>query len=216
MLRKAGRACADDREGQKRGALFRVAFALGALEGDEDAAAKRGGVFQRLEARCKRLPLVMAEIGVTHAGREHQRVVGQRVAVFEQHEFAGRVDAADGGKQRRDVRPVAQEIADRPGDFGCREGSGRHLIEQRLKQMMIAAINECDLDARTLQPQRAFKPAKAGAHDHHAMSVFRTKRWRVHGALNVRTTLFVCVSVRAPRSRLHFRWADSESGLSAY
>ena len=58
----------------------RIALALGALEGDQDAPPQRGGVLQRLQARRERLPFVMAEIGVARAGGEHQRVVGQRVS----------------------------------------------------------------------------------------------------------------------------------------
>ena len=77
------------------------------------------------------------------------------------------------GEQGRDVAAVAQEIADRPGDFGGGERSGRDLIQQRLKQMMVAAVDQRDLDRRALQPQRAFQPAEAGADDHHAMGGFR-------------------------------------------
>ncbi len=67
---------ADDHEGQKRCAPRRIGLALGALEGDQDAAPQRGGVLQRLQSGRERFPFVMAEIGVTRAGREHQRVVG--------------------------------------------------------------------------------------------------------------------------------------------
>ena len=105
---------------------------------------KRRGVLQRLQTRRERLPLVMAEIGVSRAGREHQRVIGNAVAVIEQHAFSRRIDAADIGEQRRDFVTVAQQIADRPGDLGCRKRGGRDLIEQRLEQMMVAAIDQRD------------------------------------------------------------------------
>ena len=86
----AGRTGADDDEGQKRRAPLRIALALGALEGHQNAPPQRGGVLQRLQARRERLPFVMAEIGVPRAGGEHQRVVGQRVAVIEQHALVWR------------------------------------------------------------------------------------------------------------------------------
>ena len=51
-------------------------FVLGALEGEQDAAAQIGGVVDRLETRRERRPVVVTEIGVPRAGREHQIVVG--------------------------------------------------------------------------------------------------------------------------------------------
>ena len=84
----AGRAGADDDESQQRRAPRRIGLALGALEGDQNAPPQRGGVLQRLQSRRERLPFVMAEIGVARAGGEHQRVVGHRVAVIEQHALA--------------------------------------------------------------------------------------------------------------------------------
>src|SRR5262249_59248427 len=63
----AGRARADDGKGEQRLAPLGIAFAFGTLEGDQDAAAQRGGVFQGLEAGRERLPFVMTEIGVVHA-----------------------------------------------------------------------------------------------------------------------------------------------------
>ena len=146
----AGRAGADDDEGQQRGAPLRIGLALGALEGDEDAPPQRGGVLERLQARRERLPFVMAEIGVPRAGGEHQRVVGHGVAVIEQHALAAGVDAGHVGEQGRDLRPVAQEIADRPGDLRGRQRGGRDLIEQRLEQMVVAAVDQGD--ARPARP----------------------------------------------------------------
>ena len=86
----AGRAGADDDEGQQRRAPLRIGLALGAFERDQDAPPQRGGVFQRFQAGRERLPFVMAEIGVPRAGGEDQRVIGQRVAVLEQHALVRR------------------------------------------------------------------------------------------------------------------------------
>ena len=169
----AGRAGADDDEGQKRRAPRRIALALGALEGDQNAPPQRGGVLQRLQAGRERLPFVMAEISVARAGGEHQRVVGQRVAVIEQHALVCRIDAAHGGEQGRDLGAVAQQIADRPGDLRGRQRRGRDLIEQRLEQMMVAAVDQRDRDRRAGKPIGRFQSAEAGADDHHVMGFCR-------------------------------------------
>ena len=147
----------------------RIGLALGALEGDQDAPPQRGGVLQRLQAGRERLPFVMAEIGMPRAGGENERVIGQRVAVIEQHALARGVDAGHRGEQRRDLLAVAQQIADRPGDLGGCQRGGRDLIEQRLEQMMVAAVDQRDADRRAREPKRRFQSAEAGADDDNAM-----------------------------------------------
>ena len=52
----AGRAAADDDEGQQARALGGVGLGLGALEGEQDAAAQLGRVVDRLQARARRPP----------------------------------------------------------------------------------------------------------------------------------------------------------------
>ena len=68
------RASADDDEGHESRALQLAGLALRPLEGEENAASDRCRVFERLQARRERLPVVMAEIGVPRAGRHHQRI----------------------------------------------------------------------------------------------------------------------------------------------
>jgi hypothetical protein len=126
---------------------------------------------ERLQAGCEGLPFVMAEIGMARAGRENQRVIRHRVAVIEQHALSRCIDAADIGEQRRHLMAVAQEIADRPGDLRGRERSGRDLVEQRLEQMMVAAIDHRDRNRRAGKPEGRLQPAKSGADDHHAMRI---------------------------------------------
>ena len=72
----AGRTAADDAEGHQRPAILGIGLALGTLEGEQQPAADRRRVLERLQARGRGLPFVVAEIGVPRAGREHQRVVG--------------------------------------------------------------------------------------------------------------------------------------------
>ena len=68
-----------------------------------------------------------------------------------------------------DVPALAQEVPDRPGDLRRRERGGRDLIEKRLKQMMIAAVDEGDADRRAGEPMNGFEPAESGADDDHVM-----------------------------------------------
>ena len=64
---------------------LRIGLAFRALQGQQNSAPDRGGVFQSLEAGRVRLPFVVAEIGMPCPGGQHQRVVIQRAAVIEHH-----------------------------------------------------------------------------------------------------------------------------------
>ena len=192
----AGRAGADDDEGQQRRAPRRIGLALGALEGDEDAPPQRGGILQRFQARRERLPFVVAEIGVAGAGGEHQRVIGQRIAVIEQHALSCRIDAADICEQRRHLLASAQQVADRPGDFRRRQRSGRDLVEQRLEQMMVAAVDQRDPDRRSGEAKGGLQPAETGADDHDVMGLFRRCRHGMQPRFQIIQHIGLCSHLR--------------------
>ena len=116
----------------------------------------------------------MAEIGVAGPGRENQGVVGQRVAVLEQHALLRRIHAGHRGEQGRDLGTAAQEIADRPGNFRGRQRGGGDLVKQRLEQMVVAAIDQRDADRRAGQAKRRLQPAETGTNDHDAMALCRS------------------------------------------
>ncbi|GES45178.1 hypothetical protein RsS62_44300 [Rhizobium dioscoreae] len=80
------------------------------------------------------------------------------------------IDADDLGKQRRHFRPIAEKVADRPGDLGSRKQSGRNLIEEWLKEVMIAPIDHRDADGGTLQIVGELYPAKTTS-DHNNMMI---------------------------------------------
>jgi hypothetical protein len=44
----------------------------------------------------------------------------------------------------------------------------RHLVEQRLEQVVVLPVHQGDLDRRPGQRPRRFQPAEAGAQNHHA------------------------------------------------
>ncbi len=82
----AGRAAADDDEGGEARAFGRVGFEFGVFEGEQDALALFGGVFERFEARREFFPIVVAEIGVARAGGDDEKIVGH--AAFAENDFA--------------------------------------------------------------------------------------------------------------------------------
>ena len=73
----------------------------------------------------------------------------------------------DGGEHSRHLAALAQEVPDRPGDLRRRQRGGRDLIEKRLKQVMIAAVDHRDADRRPGETMNGLEPAESGAdHDH--------------------------------------------------
>ena len=58
---------------------------------------------------------------------------------------------------------VGEDRANRRGDVGRRQGSGRDLVEQGLEQVVVAPVHQRDLDRLSGQPLGGGQPAEAGA-----------------------------------------------------
>ena len=167
----AGRAGADDDERHPFRAADRVGLALGGLERDEDPPPDLGGVLDRLEARRVLRPLVVAEVREAGAGRDDQRVVGDRAAVGQPRPRAWPGSSPTASPSRTVVFCRFRRI-ERSG-WAMSPGltrAGRDLVEERLEQMEVAAIDERDLDALVpAQPAGRVQPAEAAADDQDAM-----------------------------------------------
>ena len=115
-------------------------------------------------------PLVVPEVGVRGAARHDQVVVRQPLAVAggtirEDELFAGSIDRAHLGEEDLDVSLPPQDPADGRRDVAGRERGHRHLIEQRLEDVMIPAVENGEPNARAPQGAGGIKPAKAAADD---------------------------------------------------
>ena len=75
------------------------------------------------------------------------------------------VDGGHVAHQHRDISLPAKNMADRCGYRRPRQACGSHLIQQRLKQMVIAAVDECDLHGLAGQRLGGFEAAEAAADD---------------------------------------------------
>jgi hypothetical protein len=112
----------------------------------------------------------MPEIGMPRARRDDECVIAKRRAVFENDAPVARVHAFDLTEQSPNVLALGEERADRPGDLRWRQRRARDLIEQRLKKMVVAAIDKGDVNAAPREPLDGFEAVEARAHDHHAMA----------------------------------------------
>ena len=161
----ARRPATDDGKGQPGVALGRALGDLGALEGQQDATPQQQRIVERLQARRVRSPLVVAEVVVRGATGHEQEVIGQRRAVGTQHAARGQVDRGDLGHADRHVALVAQDVAQRRGDVTGREPGRGHLVEQRLEQVVVGAVDQGDVDRRLGQRPRRPQASKAATDD---------------------------------------------------
>ena len=104
-------------------------------------------------------PVVVTEIGVLRAGREDQVVVGNAAALGD-HLAPRRVDARHLAEHDIDVPRARQDAADRRGDVGRREPGGRHLIEQRLEQVIVVLVDDGDVERLPASALAADSPPK--------------------------------------------------------
>ena len=163
-----------------------IGRALRAFQRRQHALADLQRVVEILEPGRERRPLVVAEIAGARARRHHQVVVGKRRAVVEPHGARGDVDARHLGEQHGDVALAVQRRADRIRDVRRRQPRHRHLVQQRLEQVVVQAIDHRHLDGaavvRRTERLGRRQPAEPGADDDHAFAVGR------HGQLGVNTT----------------------------
>src|SRR5262249_21870866 len=137
---------------------------LGGLECLKNLSSNSIGIVHRIETRRDLFPLVVSKIVVVNSGREDQVVV-MKLCVLCLNGLALGVYACDLGHQDFGVLKSAKDGADRCGDLIRGEESGRNLVEQRAKEMIVVAV---DYDgSHRLAPKHtsAIEAAKPAAYD---------------------------------------------------
>ena len=143
-----------------------IGSVLGILEGGQHAAADLGRLLEGLEPGRVFLPLVVAEVRVLGAAGEDEIVVAQLAEVGGERR-AARSTASTSLCSTRTLREAREDAADRRRDLRRAEARHRHLVEQRLEQMVVAAVDQRHLDAaHAAEPLGGVQPGEAAADDH--------------------------------------------------
>jgi hypothetical protein len=112
----------------------------------------------------------MPEVARAHASRYHQIIERDLADACARggrlNRTGSNVDARNLSQEYAEVSLLHLELTDRHGDFGGSEDRRRHLIEQRLKYVVVAAVDQDDLSIGVPQRVRRRKPGKAAANDH--------------------------------------------------
>ena len=167
----AGGSTADDDEIERRVPAVLDHLALGQLEGEQDAAANLGGVFDGFESRRKRSPIVAAKVGVGSSGGQHQVVVRKLGAAGQGDLPRIGVDAGDLVHEHLGVLLAAQDGADGLCDVGRREDGECDLVKERLEDVMVAAIHQRYVHRQPGKATGCVNAGKAAADDDNAGSV---------------------------------------------
>ena len=127
------------------------------LEGAEDPPPQFQGVVDGLHAGRVEGELVVPEVGLVDPGGHDQAVVGDLEGLRCRRRWSCtiapvQVEAGDLGQLHPDVLVLANHVAQGRRDLAGRDQSGRHLIEQRLEQVVVAPVDQRDLDRLAGQP----------------------------------------------------------------
>ena len=184
----AGRAGADDDERQPRRAPLRVGLELGGLESLEDPSAYLERAVERLDLERERAPLVVSEVGIAGPAGDHQEVVGDRPALCRGSRARRKlaplqVEAFDLAHQHRHIAPAAEDLAQRGGDLARRQRAGRHLVAQRLEQVVVVTVDQRHIGVEASQPLDGEHPAEAAADHDHVRAPRRPLRSREHASI---------------------------------
>ena len=88
------------------------------------------------------LPRIVPEIRVPRSGCYDEHVERNRRADPQSHETRCTIDGQDFIHYHANMRVPPKDSAQRPGDIAGRQRGSGHLVEQRLKQVMIGAVDE--------------------------------------------------------------------------
>ena len=160
----AGGAGADNPERERRSAGVGAGFVLRRLERQQDPAPQLGGIFDRLQSGRDRRPVVVAEVRVRGARREHEIVVAD-VPVRQHHPAIDDVDGGDRGQGDVAVLLFTDDRADRRADVGGGQRRRRDLVEKGLEDVMITAVQDRDGNRRLRQCPGRGESGEAAAND---------------------------------------------------
>ena len=106
----------------------------------------------------------------------HDQVVISDFLFLQLQDAAGKIKPLDLRHQHFDVATVAQDPANRCGNFPRGQTGGGNLVQQRLEGVKILAIDQQNLDRGTRQRLRGRQAAKACSYDCHSRFGFLVHR----------------------------------------
>ena len=144
----AGRSGADHRRSSTTPAARSGSVVdLGHLERAEDPPAQLERVVDRLHGRREERELVVTEVRLVHAGGHDEAVVRHLDRIVQAGSARTRPGARGRTRSPRPARRVmfwyaVQHLTQRRRDLARGEDSGRHVVQQRLEQVMVSPVEQ--------------------------------------------------------------------------
>ena len=146
----------------------------------------------------------MAEVGLADPGGHDQAVVGDLEGLDADdagvHDPAVKVEPGDLGQLDADVLVLAEHVADGRRDLAGRDHARRHLVQERLEQVVVAPVDHGHVDVLAGQEAGRRQAAEAPADDHHPVAGGPVGAGRAHPRRSVRcspTRRALAMAVRA-------------------
>ena len=130
-------------------------------------------VIERLESWRILFPFVMPEIARDAAQADDQVIVTQHVAIADDA-LPGKIDVLHLLQQDLKVRLLAKNGSNRLGDIRRRKSRSRHLVQQRLKQVMIRPVHDSDVCSWMRELLAKLQTAKSRAQHQRLRQLFVT------------------------------------------
>ena len=162
----ARRTTAHDDEREPLVASVRVLSAFSLLKGSEDAVAEVQGVIHCLQAATELLPFVVPEVRRLASRGDDQAVVVDPLPAVEHDLASVYVDVGDLRHQRRRICISLEHVPKRRRDVAGGKRTGGDLVDQRLEQQMVVAVDQGHVDVGLLQALGRLHPSKPAADDH--------------------------------------------------
>jgi hypothetical protein len=83
------------------------------------------------------------------------------------------VDVLHLAQKNGSVALVAQDVSNRRRDVALGKNAGRHLVEQRLEEVVVVAVDDRDVNIRAAQGSSGEQTTEAAAHDYDAVPTVR-------------------------------------------
>lgn len=160
---------AHDRDGEqafRRNTIQRVSV----FERIQDASLYRVRVGKRLQSKCVLVDTRNAK-GIGDRTACHDQVVERDIApVLQRNCLIGEANIDDCSKPHPNVALSLEDPAGRITDVVAVKARRRDLVQQRLEGVVVALVNDLDVDGRVVEMAGDRESAESGPNNHHASS----------------------------------------------
>ena len=163
----AGRAAADNDKIQLPLIAVKIGVAFGILERKQNPPSDLDRVLDCFQPGSLSLPIVVPKISMTGPGSDDQIVVCDLGTVGQRDAIVFLIKPSNITQNDLDILEFMQDTSDRLCDLAGRKHRRRDLIKQRLKNVVIFAIDQRDLNRPVSKLFGRRQPAKTAADNHY-------------------------------------------------